>query len=70
MYKSVIAGVSAGGLCVGMVLLLELGLRLGRRRLGKDEQGARAGLGAVEGAIFALMGSAGRIHFLWRGCAL
>jgi hypothetical protein len=46
----------AAGLFVGMVLLVELGRRLGQRRQGKDEDGARAGLGAVEGAIFALMG--------------
>jgi sulfate permease, SulP family len=46
----------AAGLLVGMVLLLELGRRLGRRRQGKDEEGAGAGLGAVEGAVFALMG--------------
>jgi hypothetical protein len=48
--------VSAGGLFVGMILLLELGRRLGRRRQGKQEEGARAGLGAVEGAVFALLG--------------
>jgi hypothetical protein len=47
---------SAGGLFVGMMLLLELGRRLGRRRQGKQEEGTRAGLGAVEGAVFALLG--------------
>lgn len=46
----------AAGLFVGMVVLLELGRKMGRSRLGRDEEGARAGLGAVEGAIFALMG--------------
>jgi hypothetical protein len=44
------------GLFFGMLLLLELGLRLGSRRLAVDEGGSRAGLGAVEGAVFALMG--------------
>jgi len=44
------------GLLVGMILLLELGRRLGQRRQGKDEEGGRAGLGAVEGAVFALLG--------------
>jgi hypothetical protein len=48
--------VSAGGLFAGMILLLELGRRLGRRRHSNDEEGARAGLGAVEGAVFALLG--------------
>ena len=51
-----IAILFAGGLFVGMMLLLELGRWLGRRRKTKDEEGARAGLGAVEGAVFALMG--------------
>jgi len=46
----------AAGLFVGMILLLELGRRLGRRRQSMDETGARAGLGAVEGAVFALLG--------------
>lgn len=46
----------AAVLFVGMVLLLELGRRLGRCRRSRDEEGARAGLGAVEGAVFALMG--------------
>jgi hypothetical protein len=45
----------AGGLFVGMVTLLDLGRRLGRRHQGKDEERARAGLGAVEGAVFALI---------------
>ena len=46
----------AVGLLVGMSVLLESGRRLGRRRQSKDEEGSRAGLGAVEGAIFGLMG--------------
>ncbi|MGC3959260.1 MAG: DUF4239 domain-containing protein [Verrucomicrobiota bacterium] len=46
----------AVGLFVGMVLLLELGRRHGQRRQAREEEGARAGLGAVEGAVFALMG--------------
>ena len=56
MNQIYISIVFAGGLFVGMILLLELGRLLGRRRQGKDEEGARAGLGAVEGAVFALMG--------------
>ena len=56
MTQNLVSIVFAIGLLVGMVLLLELGRRLGRRRRGRDEEGARAGLGAVEGAVFALMG--------------
>jgi hypothetical protein len=38
------------------LLFLEFGWRLGRRRLAVDPKGARAGAGAVEGAVFALFG--------------
>jgi hypothetical protein len=56
MYRSLLSISFAVGLFAGMVLLLEIGRRLGQRREAKDEAGARAGLGAVEGAVFALMG--------------
>lgn len=39
-----------------MLILLEIGRRMGRRRVARDLEGARAGLGAVEGAVFGLMG--------------
>jgi hypothetical protein len=35
---------------------MEAGRHFGRRRLSKDLEGARAGAGAVEGAVFALFG--------------
>ena len=38
------------------LLFLEVGWRLGRRRLSEDPKGARAGASAVEGAVFALFG--------------
>ena len=56
MERTFVAIIFAGGLFVGMITLLDLGRRLGRRHQGKDEERARAGLGAVEGAVFALMG--------------
>ena len=56
MDRTIVAIMFAGGLFVGMIALLEWGRRLGRRHHGKDEERARAGLGAVEGAVFALMG--------------
>src|SRR5262245_16840999 len=55
-----------GGLFCGMLLLLELGWRLGRRQ-GRDAEGGQAGVGAVEGAVFALMGLL--IAFTFSGAA-
>jgi hypothetical protein len=43
------------GLFLGMLVLLELGRRLGERRLARDPESAKAGGGAVEGAVFGLM---------------
>ncbi len=40
----------------GIILFLEIGRKLGRQQLQKDAEGARAGFGAMEGAIFALLG--------------
>lgn len=40
----------------GSLLLLEVGRRLGARRLSEVGNGAMAGLNAIEGAVFALMG--------------
>ena len=39
-----------------MLILLEVGRRIGIRRLAKDPDGARAGFGAIEGAVLALLG--------------
>ncbi len=39
-----------------MVVFLELGRRIGARRLREDPEGAKAGKGAIEGAVFALFG--------------
>jgi hypothetical protein len=39
-----------------MLIALEIGRRFGLRRLAEDPEGARAGAGAVEGAVFALFG--------------
>jgi hypothetical protein len=46
----------AGVLFVGMLVLLEVGRRIGRQRLAHDAEGARAGLGVVEGSVFGLLG--------------
>lgn len=55
------------GLFGGMVMLLEVGRRIGIHRLRKDPEGVRAGLGPAEGAIFALLGLL--IAFTFSGAA-
>jgi hypothetical protein len=37
-------------------ITMEVGRRLGLKRMAKDPEGVRAGTGAVEGAVFALFG--------------
>jgi len=56
MNPAMVASFLAGGLFLGMLVMLELGRRLGRRRMARDPEGARAGAGAVEGAVFGLLG--------------
>jgi len=51
-----LAALIAVALFLGILLLLEIGRRIGVRRLTNDPEGARAGTGAVEGAVFALLG--------------
>ncbi len=52
----VVAVVLSAALFVGVLLCLELGYRLGRKEIEKDPAGARAGVSAVEGALFGLLG--------------
>jgi len=44
------------GLFLGMLVLLEVGRRIGSRRAASDPEHLTAGLGAVDGAVFGLMG--------------
>jgi hypothetical protein len=57
----------AAGLFAGLLLFLELGRRWGTRQLQRDPEGARVGTGAIEGAIFALIGLL--IAFTFSGAA-
>jgi hypothetical protein len=57
----------AAVLFAGMLLALEVGLRFGRRRLAAEGERARTGLGAIEGAVFGLMGLI--IAFAFHGAA-
>jgi hypothetical protein len=67
MDQILIAALSALGLFAGMIILLEVGRRIGIRHMAKDPDGARAGIGVVEGAIFGLMGLL--IAFTFSGAA-
>src|SRR5215467_1324375 len=44
------------GLFLGMLLFLEIGRRAGLRRIKEDSGAAGEGVGAVDGAVFALLG--------------
>jgi hypothetical protein len=44
------------GLFAGMLILMEIGRRLGLCRLAGDPEGSRAGAGTVEAAVLALLG--------------
>jgi hypothetical protein len=57
----------AVSLFVGMVICLEVGRRLGTRKLAKDPQGGVFGLGVAEGAVFGLFGL--MIAFTFSGAA-
>ena len=54
-------------LFLGMLVFLEAGRRIGNRRLANDAEGARTGTGAIEGAVFALLGLL--IAFTFSGAA-
>ena len=57
----------AAGLFAAMLAFQELGRRLGVSRAAHDPEGARAGAGVVDGAIFALLGLL--IAFTFSGAA-
>ena len=67
MTMIVTAGLTAIGLFGGILILLQVGRRVGARRMARDSEGARAGTGAVEGAVFGLMGLL--IAFTFSGAA-
>jgi hypothetical protein len=46
----------AFALFVGMLILLNVGRRIGARHLASDPKGARTGTGTIEAAVFALLG--------------
>jgi hypothetical protein len=56
MHPIIVAVILSTGLFFGVLVCLELGYRLGKREAERDPSGARAGVGAVEGALFGLLG--------------
>ncbi|MCC6848421.1 MAG: DUF4239 domain-containing protein [Deltaproteobacteria bacterium] len=56
MFNVTYAILFAAGLFLGMMLMLEIGRRIGDRDENLDPDGAHSGTGAVEGAVFALFG--------------
>ena len=50
------AAVLIGGLFLGMLILLELGRRIGLYNFKKDPEGSQKGVSTVEGAVFGLLG--------------
>ena len=55
------------GMLAGTFCLMELGRRIAVRRLARDPEGAKSGAGAVEAAVFGLMGLL--IAFTFSGAA-
>ncbi len=55
MEKAMSAPLFAISLFLGMLLFLEIGRRFGAYRITKDPEGARVGIGAVEGAVYGLL---------------
>jgi len=56
MIFALVTILTALALFAGMLALMELGARAGRRRIERDSEGARSGTAAPEGAVFALLG--------------
>lgn len=67
MDHGIVVVLFAMALFLGMLLFLEVGRRIGARRLAQDPKGAEAGVGTVEGAVFALLGLL--IAFTFSGAA-
>lgn len=67
MVKAIDFWFLAGGLLLAIFVLLEVGRRIGMYRRRVDPEGSSTGLGALEGAVFGLMGLL--IAFTFSGAA-
>ncbi|MCE5268614.1 MAG: hypothetical protein LLG00_12080 [Planctomycetaceae bacterium] len=66
-HHTLFAMLSAASLFLAMLVLLEVGRRMGERQIAKSADGGRVGFGAVEGAVFGLLGLL--IAFTFSGAA-
>src|SRR5512134_2640513 len=67
MEHGIFASLLAVGLFLSMLILSDVGRRIGMRRLAQDPEGAEVGVGVVDGAVFALLGLL--IAFTFSGAA-
>ena len=67
MNPLLVASLVCGGLFAGMLLLIEVGRRIGVARLARDPDDPAKGVAAAEGAVFALLGLI--IAFTFSGAA-
>lgn len=67
MNVSFIAFLTIAGMIAGTFCMLEVGRRVGRRRLERDPESAKASTGAIDGAVFGLLGLL--IAFTFSGAA-
>lgn len=67
MTRLLVAALFSVGIFFGVLVCLRFGWRIGRRRLAELGEGGHAGLGAVEGSVFGLVGLL--IAFTFTGAA-
>lgn len=68
MSKILIAAIFAGGMFLGVLVCLRLGWKIGRKRFTEEGKKSQAGLGAIEGSIYGLMGL--MVAFTFSGAAI
>ena len=67
MHFTLIGILTVLGILLGMQGALEVGRRIGMRRMARDPEGAKAGSGVIDGAVFGLLGLL--IAFTFSGAA-
>src|SRR5262245_57415527 len=67
MHFTLIGVLTVLGILVGMLGALEMGRRIGVRTAARDPEGAKAGAGVIDGAVFGLLGLL--IAFTFSGAA-